>query len=66
VQFNPQGTRVLTASSDGKCKIWDAAQGTCAQTLEGHTDEIFGAAFNYAGDKIITGSKDNTCRVWTA
>ena len=26
--------------------------------LEGHTDEIFSAAFNYEGDTIITGSKD--------
>ena len=32
--------------------------------LEGHTDEIFSAAFNYEGDTIITGSKDNTCRIW--
>ena len=34
------------------------------QILEGHTDEIFSAAFNYDGDTIITGSKDNTCRIW--
>jgi len=34
------------------------------QVLEGHTDEIFSAAFNYDGDTIITGSKDNTCRIW--
>jgi dynein assembly factor with WDR repeat domains 1 len=34
------------------------------QVLEGHTDEIFSAAFNYEGDTIITGSKDNTCRIW--
>ena len=38
------------------CHIW--------QVLEGHTDEIFSAAFNYEGDTIITGSKDNTCRIW--
>ena len=34
------------------------------QVLEGHTDEIFSAAFNYEGDTVITGSKDNTCRIW--
>ena len=28
---------------------------TLAQTLEGHTDEIFSCAFNYEGDFIITG-----------
>ena len=31
--------------------------GDCLQVLEGHTDEIFSAAFNYEGDTIITGSK---------
>lgn len=34
------------------------------QTLDGHEDDIFSAAFNYSGDTIITGSKDNTCRIW--
>ena len=66
VAFNPQGTRVMTASSDKMCKLWAADTGSCAQTLEGHTDEIFSCAFNYEGDYIITGSKDNTCRIWKA
>jgi dynein assembly factor with WDR repeat domains 1 len=56
----------MTASSDKMCKLWAADTGSCAQTLEGHTDEIFSCAFNYEGDYIITGSKDNTCRIWKA
>ncbi len=67
VAFNPQGTSVITASSDTTCRIWDVGgQGQCTQVLEGHMDEIFSCAFNYEGDQIITGSKDNTCRVWKA
>ncbi|CAM9146360.1 unnamed protein product [Laminaria digitata] len=62
--FNPQGTRILTASSDKMARLWDADSGDCLQILEGHTDEIFSCAFNYEGDTIITGSKDNTCRLW--
>ena len=55
VCFNPQGTRVLSASADSTARIWDLQRGICEQTLEGHTDEIFGCAFNYEGDMIVTG-----------
>ena len=61
VTFNPQGSKILTASSDRSCKLWSADTGTLIQNLVGHEDEIFSCAFNYEGDTIITGSKDNTC-----
>ena len=53
--FNPQGTRVLTTSNDKTARLWDPLKGECLQILEGHSDEIFSAAFNYEGDIIITG-----------
>lgn len=64
--FNPHGSRIMTASSDHSCRLWDTASGACVQTLGGHTDEVFSCAFNYEGDTVITSSKDNTCRVWVA
>lgn len=63
--LNPQGDRLLTASSDNTCRLWDTSSGKCLQVLEGHEDEIFSCAFNYEGKYIITGSKDNTCRIWS-
>lgn len=54
--FNPQGSRILTASSDKTARLWDPHTGQCIQILEGHTDEIFSCAFNYKGDIIITGN----------
>ena len=41
VQFNPSGTKILTASSDKTAKIWKSETGELEQTLTGHTDEIF-------------------------
>jgi dynein assembly factor with WDR repeat domains 1 len=66
VQFSPEGSKLITASSDKTCRVWSADTGECLQILEGHMDEIFSCAFNYEGDTIITGSKDNTCRIWKA
>lgn len=57
VCFNPQGSKVLTASSDKMARLWEVETGDCMQILEGHTDEIFSCAFNYEGDTIITGMK---------
>lgn len=56
VCFNPQGSKILTASSDKTARLWDVQTGDCLQVLEGHTDEIFSCAFNYEGDTVITGA----------
>ena len=69
ISFNPQGNKIITASSDKTCRLWSTDSGNEIQCLganpgEGHEDEIFSCAFNYEGDTIITGSKDNTCRIW--
>lgn len=53
--FNPQGSKVLTASTDTTARIWEVETGLLLQTLDGHTDEIFSCAFNYEGNTIITG-----------
>ena len=36
VAFSPDGTRVLTGFRDGTVRLWDAATGGTAATLEGH------------------------------
>lgn len=64
IQFNPQGNKIITASSDKTCRVWNTDTGVEQQILDGHEDDIFSCAFNYSGDTIITGSKDNTCRIW--
>ena len=44
--FSPDGTHVLTASSDNSAKIWSAASGHCLQTLTGHGGNVTHAAFS--------------------
>ena len=50
ISFNPQGNKIITASSDKTCRIWSTENGNELQVLDGHEDEIFSCAFNYEGD----------------
>ena len=34
--FNPQGTKVLSASFDRTARLWDVESGKMLQVLEGH------------------------------
>jgi WD40 repeat protein len=36
-----QGSKLITASSDKTCRLWDCETGECLAVLEGHIDEIF-------------------------
>jgi len=36
--FNPQGTKILSASFDHTARLWDVESGKELQVLEGHED----------------------------
>jgi WD40 repeat protein/Flp pilus assembly protein TadD len=76
-EFSPDGQRIVTASSDGKARIWDAATGellcpkkdkkgrlSCGP-LE-HEDGVTHASFSPNGKYILTASLDGTARLWSA
>jgi WD40 repeat protein len=58
---------IVTAHSDHKARLWDAQDKLLVMTLEGHTNEIYCAAYNPAQDMkgmIVTASADRSARVW--
>ena len=57
---------ILTGSSDGIARIWDALGGFCLQTLPGHTDWIWPVRWSPDGTKVLTGSHDKKARIWDA
>ena len=64
VAFAPDGTRILTGSSDNTARLWDAATGRAVATLTGHTDFVWTVAFSPDGTRVLTGSEDKTTRLW--
>jgi WD40 repeat protein len=66
VAFSPDGTRILTGSSDKTARLWDVATGKTVATLDGHTSGVSLVAFSPDGARILTGSWDKTARLWDA
>jgi WD40 repeat protein len=66
VAFSPDGSGVLTGSSDRTAKVWNTNDGAPLRTFSGHTDEVLSVAFSPSGDEILTGSKDRTAKLWNS
>jgi WD40 repeat protein len=66
VAFSPDGRQVLTGSSAGTARLWDAQTGQELRRFEGHMDSVNSVAFSPDGRQVLTGSGDNTARLWDA
>lgn len=71
MQFNNDGTKLVTASDDGTAKIWDAGSGKLLADLRSHTFNSRAADFSpenvldpTAAKKMITASDDGTLKTW--
>jgi WD40 repeat protein len=64
VAFSPDGSRIVTGSSDQTARIWDAASAKEIAVLRGHEWTVFSAAFSPDGSRIVTASGDKTARIW--
>lgn len=62
--WSPDGSKILSASSDKTLKIWDAVSGCCLLTLAGHKYEINACAWSPDGTKVLSASADQTVKIW--
>ena len=62
--FSPDGRLVVTASTDGYCRIWDAATGALLKAIP-HDIAVRSAEFNPQGDLLLTAAADGVARLWT-
>ena len=63
--FSPDGSQVLTGSSDGTARLWSITSGKEVKRFSGHEGGITSCAFSPDGAQILTGSNDGTARLWT-
>jgi WD40 repeat protein len=62
--ITPDGSRLITGSSDSTAKIWDIATGTLLHTLIGHTSGISSVVITPDGSRVITGSWNHSAKIW--
>jgi pre-mRNA-processing factor 17 len=66
VEFFPgTGHLLLSASMDGKCKIWDVyGDRSVRRTYAGHNEAIRSACFDHRGEQILSAAFDRYIRLW--
>ena len=65
VAYSPDGSRIVTGSTDGYAIIWDAATGSLLRKLPALGGFVCTASFSPDGTRIVTASGDAS-RVWDA
>jgi WD40 repeat protein len=67
VAFSPDGTRIVSGSSDWTIRLWDAATNQpIGRPMTEHTGAVLSVAFSPDGARIVSGSVDDTIRLWDA
>jgi WD40 repeat protein/DNA-binding SARP family transcriptional activator len=65
VDWAPDGSRLLTGSSDGTAKVWEmSGEGAEVLTLSTRAGGINGVAFSPDGNRVLTRSETKVMDVW--
>ncbi|AOW99467.1 hypothetical protein BJP34_08370 [Moorena producens PAL-8-15-08-1] len=64
VAVTPDGTMVISGSSDHTVKVWNLNTGVEIRTFTGHTSPVNAVAVTPDGTRVISGGSDHTVRVW--
>ena len=62
--YSPDGSLLVTASEDGKARVWDTETGERLLGFTGHGDSIRSVVFSPDGAFVVTASWDGTAKIW--
>ncbi|XP_077994598.1 apoptotic protease-activating factor 1-like [Glandiceps talaboti] len=65
-QFSPNGSKVVSCSSDKTVKVWDSHSGQEYLSMTGHTDFVNWCCYSPNGTMIASCSDDKTVRIWNS
>ncbi len=64
LDFNPDGTRLVTAGYDSCARIWDTITGAELLSLRGHDGVLTAAKFSPDGSRAATSADDGKAILW--
>lgn len=64
IAFSPDGSMVLTGSTDQRLDVWNVRTGLLVASLRGHTGTVRGVAWSPDGRTAVSASDDGMVRVW--
>jgi WD40 repeat protein len=64
IAFSPDGSLLVTSSSDKTLRLWDGRTGANVLVLEGHTKLVHRVTFSPDGLLLASVGSDNTLRLW--
>lgn len=64
LSFNPDGTQLVSCSTDSTLMLWNFKKKAHAIKFENHDDSVTGVHFSSNGKFIASCSKDRSVRLW--
>jgi WD40 repeat protein len=66
MRFSRDSSKLVTASEDGKVRIWSVPEWKQLETLSGHKGPVRWAEFSPDARWVVSGGEDQTVRIWSA
>ena len=64
VEFNQDGSLLVSAADDKLVKVWDVHKRKHLQTLKGHSNWVRTAQFSIDSRLVASGSDDRKIKLW--